>query len=86
MADSVFPVLRVGTLGFWILVVLAVLGIIPSPWDQWTLIAGAIIAFAHVVEIFIFRGFVAGYESKPKAILNIMLYGVFWILPTKANQ
>ena len=86
MANSVFSILRSGTLGFWVLVVLAVLGVIPTPWDQWTLIAGVLIALAHVVEIFIFRGFVSDYESKPKAILNIMLYGVFWILPTKQNQ
>lgn len=86
MANSVFSILRAGTLGFWVLVILAVAGMIPTPWDQWTLIAGAIIALAHAVEIFVFRGFIANYESKPKAIVNIMLYGVFWILPTKQSE
>ena len=86
MANSVFSMMRGATLGFWMVVVMAILGMFPAPWDGWVIITGAVIALAHVVEIFVFRNFVASYESKSKAIVNIMLYGVFWILPTKQNK
>jgi len=86
MASLVFPVMRAGTLAFWLVVLLCMLNVFPSPWNLWGLALGAVILVAHIVELAIFRQFISEYSPKSKAILNILIYGVFWLLPAKNGK
>lgn len=86
MASLVFPIMRVGTLAFWLVVLLCMLNVFPSPWNLWGLVLGGVVLAAHIVELAIFRQFILDYSPKSKAILNILVYGVFWLLPEKNGK
>ena len=81
MKDQIFSFMRFATLGFWALAVVSYFSVFPDTISQLLQLAAGIVLLAHVFEMLIFRKALKAYDNPSKAIMNIMIYGVFWALP-----
>lgn len=81
MKDQIFSFMRFATLGFWALAAVSYLSVFPQEVAQLLQLAAGIVLLAHVFEMLVFRKALQAYETPSKAVMNIMIYGVFWALP-----
>ena len=86
MKDQIFSFMRFATLGFWALAVASYFSVFPETITQLLQLAAGIILLAHVAEMVIFRKALQTYDNPKKAVMNIMIYGVFWALPNLKPQ
>jgi uncharacterized protein YhhL (DUF1145 family) len=86
MKDQIFSFMRFATLGFWALAVASYFSVFPETITQLLQLAAGIILLAHVAEMVIFRKALQAYDNPKKAVMNIMIYGVFWALPNLKPQ
>lgn len=82
-SNKIFTLLRFITIVFWLTVIAS-----PLIDNQQTItdviqILAAVILLAHVLEIFVYRQVVQQAPNKSTAIINILIFGLFWILPHK---
>lgn len=81
MYNVIFPVLRLATIFFWVVVTLSIMDMIPEPISTYILVLGGIIAVVHLIELFTFRQLIFREECKVCVLVSIMVFGFFWIIP-----
>lgn len=86
MKAQIFSFMRFATLCFWVLAVASYFSVFPEVITQLLQLTAGIILLAHVAEMVIFRKALQAYDNPKKAVLNIMIYGVFWALPNLKPQ
>ena len=86
MKDQIFSFMRFATLGFWALAAVSYFSIFPDNISQLLQLAAGVVLLAHVAEMFVFRKALQAYDNPNKAIMNVMVYGVFWALPNLKQQ
>jgi uncharacterized protein YhhL (DUF1145 family) len=73
---------KLATLGFWILPVLAVLGIFAPPWDYRLLAIAFVIFVAHLGElVFVFGKLKAAGRAEALDVVMVILVGLFHWVP-----
>ncbi len=80
--QNFFLIGKLATLGFWILPVLAVLGVIEPPWDYRLLAIAFVILLAHLGElVFVFGKLKAAGRAELLDIVMVILVGLFHWVP-----
>lgn len=73
---------KLAMLGFWILPVLAVLGIFAPPWDYRLLAIAFVILLAHLGElVFVFGKLKAAGRAEALDVVMVILVGLFHWVP-----
>lgn len=80
--QSFFSIGKILTLGFWVLPVLAILGLFPGAWNDNMLIITAVVFLAHLGELALFYGKLkAKGHGGAYDILMVILVGLFHWMP-----
>ena len=77
-----FTIGKLLTLGFWILPLLALLGVFASPWDYRLLAIAFVIFLAHLGELMFVHGKLrAAGRAETSDIVMVILVGLFHWVP-----
>ena len=73
---------RIGTLIFWLIVLVSLAGVIPDPMGQMLPRLGGMILFFHMIEVaLLFTVFRERTQPSAKDILPVLVYGAFYLKP-----
>ena len=82
-----FSIGKILTLGFWVLPILALLGVFPSSWNDIILIIAAVIFVAHLGELALFYGKLkAKGHGELSDVVMVILVGLFHWMPLLKEQ
>jgi uncharacterized protein YhhL (DUF1145 family) len=82
LMQKFFLIGKLATLGFWILPVLALLGVFGPPWDHRLLAIAFVIFLAHLGElVFVFGKLKAAGRAEMLDVVMVILVGLFHWLP-----
>jgi uncharacterized protein YhhL (DUF1145 family) len=82
LMQNFFLIGKLATLGFWILPVLAVLGVFAQPWDYRLLAIAFVIFLAHLGElVFVFGKLKAAGRAEALDVVMVILVGLFHWVP-----
>jgi putative membrane protein len=65
------------TLGFWLVVLLNLLLVLPNPFYVLIKLAGSLLALTHVLELLLFNGSLRGRAHPWRDRLRILVFGIF---------
>ncbi len=84
--DGFFKVGKLLTLGFWVLPVAGLLGLLGDPWSYYLVLAGAFVLLAHIGELALTYGKLkARGHAQPKDLVMVLLVGLFHWMPLLKN-
>ena len=73
---------RIGTLVFWIIVLVSLAGLIPDPLGLMLARLGGLILFFHLIEVvLLFTVFRERVQPTAKDIVPVLVYGAFYLKP-----
>lgn len=73
---------RIGTLIFWVIVLVSFTGLIPDPMGHMLVRLGGLILFFHLIEVaLLFTVFRERTQPTAKDILPVLVYGAFYLKP-----
>lgn len=73
---------RIGTLVFWVLVILALFNLYPPQLNHFMLVAGSLILAAHVIEVLMmYTVWRDKAKPVPADIFWVLVYGAFHLKP-----
>jgi len=81
MFDLLINFTKVALLALWAICILSLLSIIPEPYAQPVLIAGALILLIHFLEYWLVRSKVAGRQGGKTGFVGTMMFGFGYWLP-----
>lgn len=68
---------KILTLGFWAVVLVNQVAVLPIPFDMLIKLAGCLLALTHVMELFLFNGSLRGRSHPWRDRLQILIFGIF---------
>lgn len=73
------------TAAFWLVVLINLAVVLPSPFALLIKLAGSILAVLHVAEVLLFNGSLRGRLHPWRDRLHILLFGIFHIQSLPKN-
>lgn len=70
---------KVMTLGFWLMVLVNMATVLPSPFDVLLRLAGSLALLTHLLELVLFNSNLRGRVHPWRDRLQILVFGIFHI-------
>ena len=76
------------TLGFWLVVLLNLVIVLPTPFSMLIKLAGSLLILTHVAELLLFNGSLRGRKHPWRDRLQILVFGIFHLqsLPKSSSE
>ncbi|WP_296255835.1 MULTISPECIES: DUF1145 domain-containing protein [unclassified Pseudomonas] len=68
---------KVLTLGFWAVVLVNQVAVLPIPFDMLITLAGSLLLLTHLMELFLFNGSLRGRPHPWLDRVQILIFGIF---------
>ncbi|SEJ08180.1 DUF1145 domain-containing protein [Pseudomonas sp. NFR16] len=68
---------KILTLGFWLVVLVNAVVVLPNPFDVLIKLAGGFLLLTHLLEVLLFNGSLRGRPHPWRDRLQIVFFGIF---------